>query len=37
MLEGLLVALEHLDAVIALIRGAPDREGARVSSSSASS
>ena len=29
VLEGLLIALEHLDEVIALIRAAPDREGAR--------
>src|SRR6202035_3709758 len=29
VLEGLLVALEHLDEVIALIRAAADREGAR--------
>ena len=29
ILEGLLIALEHLDAVIALIRSSPDRETAR--------
>jgi DNA gyrase subunit A len=29
VLEGLLVALDHLDDVIALIRAAPDREAAR--------
>ena len=29
VLEGLLIALEHLDDVIALIRAAADREGAR--------
>jgi DNA gyrase subunit A len=29
ILEGLLVALEHLDAIIELIRGSRDRDGAR--------
>ena len=28
-LEGLLIALDHLDAVIALIRASPDRDAAR--------
>src|SRR4029077_17788009 len=29
ILQGLLVALEHLDEIIELIRGSPDRGGAR--------
>ena len=29
MLEGLLIALDHLDAVIELIRGSRDRDVAR--------
>ncbi len=37
ILEGLLIALEHLDAIIELIRGSRDRDARASSSSSASS